>query len=323
MANSSNWPLLGAVRFFLAFVVLTYHLSWYIPDAGAVLKFAKFSPLVAVLGFLVISGYSIAASFEAQTNGFYFRRALRIIPIYVLSVAYSTFIARYAYEHSVTDHLSKPDNLGLIIGNLFFLQGIFVHSLESNPIVWTLSVEVFFYVITPFLSARNKYFLPLALLSSVLFSAQRYLGFTYFSQMLYGFNIVFLGWAWLLGFWYFHNKDKTDSIFFVSGIGIIAITINGFFATDFWTITWLLTCAAIGFGHLIKLPFTTFLKKLGDVSYPLYLLHIPMFLTLKALHTREYGVLYAVIAILFCLGVDTLIDNPLKALIKKAVLKRA
>ena len=322
MAISSNWPLLGAVRFFLAFVVLAHHLSWYIPTTDTLLKFAKFSPLVAVLGFLAISGYSIAASFEAQKSGFYFRRALRIIPIYVLSVGYSAFIAEYSYNNSVTDHLSKPDDIGLIIGNLFFLQGIIVHSLDSNPIVWTLSVEVFFYIITPFLSARNKYFLPLILLSAALFSAQRYLGFTYFSQMLYGFNIVFLGWAWLLGFWYFHHEAKAGSMFFVSGVGIVAITINGFFMTDFWAITWLLTCTAIGYGYLIKLPCTALLKKLGDISYPLYLLHIPIFLTLKSLHTSEYGLLYATIAVILCLGIDTMIDNPLKALIKKAVLKR-
>ncbi len=317
MGHSSNWPLLGTVRFVLAFIVLTEHLSWYIPNSDSLLKLSKFSPLVAVLGFLVISGYSIAASFETQKKGFYFRRALRIIPIYVLSIGYSTFIALYSHDKSVIGHLSKPDDIGLIIGNLFFLQGIFVHSLESNPIVWTLSVEVFFYIITPFLLAKNKYFLPLILLSAILFSAQRYLGFTYFSQMLHGFNIAFLGWAWLLGFWYYHNQARIGSIFFVSCVGVIAITINGFFITPFWTITWLLICAAIGYGHLIKLPCITLLKKLGDISYPLYLLHIPIFLTLKTLNTTENGLLYAAIAVIICLGVDILIDTPLKKLIKK------
>lgn len=324
MANSNNWPLLGAVRFVLAFIVLTEHLSWYIPSADKLLKLSKFSPLVAVLGFLVISGYSIAASYEAQKNGFYFRRALRIIPVYVLSIAFTSLIALYAHEQSPpVQQLAKPDDIGLIIGNMFFLQGIFVHSLESNPIVWTLSVEVFFYIITPLICAKIKYFLPVILLSAILFSLQRYIGFWYFSQMLYGLNIAFLGWAWLIGFWYYHNKYKVGSIFFVSCLGIVAITINGFFITDFWTISWLLTCAAIGYGHLFKTPCITLMKKLGDISYPLYLLHIPIFLTLKTLNIKEVGVLYAATAVIICLGVDTLIDAPIKALIKKAVLKRS
>ncbi len=323
MANSNNWPLLGAVRFFLAFTVLTGHLSWYIPSYDKLLKLSKFSPLVAVLGFLVISGYSIAASFEAQKDGFYFRRALRIIPVYFLSIGYTTLITLYAHDQLPAQHLTKLDDIGSIIGNLFFLQGFFVHSLESNPIVWTLSVEVFFYIITPLISAKNKYFLPVILLSATLFSLQRYIGFWYFSQMLYGLNIAFLGWAWLLGFWLYHNKPKIGSIFFVSCLGIIAITINGYFITDFWTISWLLTCTAVGYGHLFKTPCITLMKKLGDISYPLYLFHIPIFLMLKMLNIKEIGVLYAAIAVTLCLGIDALIDTPLKAVIKKVALKRS
>ena len=110
--------------------------------------------------------------------------------------------------------------------------------------------------------------------------------------MMYGLNIAFLGWAWLIGFWYYHNRNNMSAIFFVSSLGILTITINGFFTTAFWTITWIITCAAVGYGHLFKTPFSQFLKILGDVSYPMYLLHIPIFASLKNFHSIEYGLFY-------------------------------
>ena len=159
VSNKINWPLLGAIRFFLAFIVLTEHLGWFISSPDVMLKFSKFSPMVAVLGFLLISGYSIAASFEAKQKGFYFRRALRIIPIYVLSIVFATLVELYSPEKPLIDNIYIANtNINILLGNLFFMQGILVHSLESNPIVWTLSIEIFFYIITPLLVAKNKYF---------------------------------------------------------------------------------------------------------------------------------------------------------------------
>lgn len=304
--NKINWPLLGATRFFLAFIVLSEHLGWFISSSDVMLKFSKLSPMVAVLGFLLISGYSIAASFEAKQRGFYFRRALRIIPVYILSIAYASLAALYSHERPLVD------NIYIILGNLFFMQGIFVHSIESNPIVWTLSIEIFFYVITPLLVTKSKYFIYFILASALLFCSQRYIGFHYFSQMMYGLNITFLAWAWLLGFWYYHNRDNIGAIFFVSSLGILSITINGFFIAGFWTITWIITCVAVGYGHLVKTPFPQFLKKLGDISYPMYLLHIPIFVSLKNLNFISYGFFYFIIAIAICLFIDVFIDNPMK-----------
>ena len=213
--NKINWPLLGGIRFFLAFIVLTEHLGWFVTN-DPLLKIAKFSPLVAVLGFLVISGFSIAASFEADKQGFYFRRGLRILPIYILCILFSELVTLFTNENANFNSMDGGGiDLYLVIGNLFFLQGFFMQSLESNPIVWTLSIEVFFYILAPYLQAKNKWILLLIIFSALLFVAQRYLGFIYYSQMLYGLGVVVLGWAWLVGYWYYHHREYSGAIYFL------------------------------------------------------------------------------------------------------------
>jgi peptidoglycan/LPS O-acetylase OafA/YrhL len=78
-----RWDLLGLMRYLLASIVAISHLKWYLAGAQPIYRVAEFSGLVAVLGFLLISGYSIAASYEREPQGYFFRRFLRIVPLYV------------------------------------------------------------------------------------------------------------------------------------------------------------------------------------------------------------------------------------------------
>jgi peptidoglycan/LPS O-acetylase OafA/YrhL len=110
----NNWALLGGLRFFLAFIVLTAHLGWYLPKSDPFLKFDKFSPVVAVLGFLLISGFSIAASLNASPKGYYFRRFIRIFPLYIFSISISVLIPL------ITNKAIQIDWY-LIVANIFFL----------------------------------------------------------------------------------------------------------------------------------------------------------------------------------------------------------
>jgi len=310
--NKINWPLLGGIRFFLAFIVLTEHLGWFVTN-DPMLKIAKFSPLVAVLGFLVISGFSIAASFEADKQGFYFRRGLRIIPIYVLCILFSEFVTLFINDNVNLNSMGEGRvDLPLLIGNLFFLQGFFIQSLESNPIVWTLSIEVFFYILTPYIKAKNKWVLFLIILSAILFVTQRYLGFIYYSQMLYGGGVIFLGWAWLVGYWYYHHREYSGAIYFLISLGVLSVTINGYFIKDFWTVTWVITCTAVGYGHHLNLPFPWVLKTMGDVSYPMYLLHFPVFKLISDFSIPQNGFYYLAIIITGSFFVDRLFDRPIK-----------
>jgi len=119
------WPLLGLVRFFLALVVAGTHLAHFAPGNAIAHWFDGLSAFVAVIGFLVVSGFSIAASYEKSPAGFYARRVLRILPLYVLAIAAAAFCTtpfggKVVFQDSGV--LLAPSSSS-VLQNLFFLQG--------------------------------------------------------------------------------------------------------------------------------------------------------------------------------------------------------
>ena len=85
--------LLGGLRFALATIVVGAHLVWFSPNSHLT-KLAYFSAIAAVLGFLMVSGYSIAHSLAQSETGFYRRRLRRIMPLYVLALCLGFAIGR-------------------------------------------------------------------------------------------------------------------------------------------------------------------------------------------------------------------------------------
>src|SRR5882724_3751350 len=189
------WPVLGGLRFFLAFIVAGAHLTWF-AATFPVFLLERFSGLVAVFGFLVISGFSIAASYSKAPKGFYARRVLRIVPLYMLLVIASALVpCLFGGSIDLPKSTLTPPSATILIGNLLFMQGFLVEKVSTNPIVWTLSVEVLFYVLTPWVSRLSQ----LALLVIVCVLAAVYAGFhffssTYYSVLLWGGAVPLLGW---------------------------------------------------------------------------------------------------------------------------------
>lgn len=315
MDKKINWPLLASVRFFLAMVVLSEHLGWHFSATDYVVKLSKFSAFVAVLGFLVISGFSIAASYGANKEGFYFRRWLRIMPVYIACVVFTVIVT--AIKQSTIPVSFNVTDILTIAGHFVFLQGVFVGSLADNPVLWTLMIEVFFYALTPFIDKRVKWVVVTIIFSAFIFALDRYLSFTYFSQMLYGLSVLFLGWAWLLGFWFYHNRDRSEAAFFLLSVGLMAIVINGHFSENFALLTWLLVCTSVCYGNLFKLPLQPVFNLLGDVSYPIYVFHVPFFELLIYFKMDINSFTYCLMALLFCFAIDQFYDKPLKTVIKK------
>ncbi|HTH56784.1 MAG TPA: acyltransferase [Cyclobacteriaceae bacterium] len=107
----------------------------------------------AVIIFFVLSGIVIGISQEGKpkdTRTFIKNRLLRIIPIFLIGVLLA-LIANILYRHTL------PSS-SVTIGSLFFvstLQGWIVEPLEFNPVIWSLSFEMFFYLIFS-LTINNK-----------------------------------------------------------------------------------------------------------------------------------------------------------------------
>jgi peptidoglycan/LPS O-acetylase OafA/YrhL len=318
------WKTLGLIRGVLALIVACGHLVWFLDSTTyPALLGLHFSPQVAVLGFLAISGFSIAASFFRQPEKYYLRRVVRIVPLYLFCVIVSAFLPMLhggSIQNS-RDTFTTPDACTMV-GNLLLLQGFAVKYINTDSVVWTLSIEVFFYVITPLLAKLHSNWIALAgIVSCAAYAGWRFLNLPFFADMRYGMAVVFMGWPWLMGFWIYRVKMSKDALLAAVIVGIGVIAFNGSFLGWLWPLTWCLTIAGICWGGLISSgshALNTLFQTVGDISYPLYLIHMPCFIFLQTSPIPRSPVLWILIAILASFLLDRVYDRAVKALLRKA-----
>jgi peptidoglycan/LPS O-acetylase OafA/YrhL len=302
-----SWKILGGLRFALAMVVLFGHLGRFVPDEGAINKglllFDGLGAVAAVFCFLVISGFSIAHSITVAPRGYFRRRMIRIYPLYVISVLLALlpflFIASPIRTAAGTFELSQP---GTILGNLFLLQAFVVRPLDSNVPLWTLAVEVCCYLLAPlFVRAPRILLLAIIAASAMAYAAFPKLGLGFYSSLLFGLPLLFMIWAWLAGFvLYFHRADRRYWIAILC-LGTLLFSTNRAFMTRFSIFTYVGSVALILFSDGIKLPRNVLklLNYAGELSYPVYIFHVPVLLLCYAvLGVRSSLVLVG--AVLLC-----------------------
>src|SRR6218665_3154567 len=91
--EESQWALLALMRFGLSAIVAVGHLGLFLPgEAGWIHAANLLDGKAAVIGFLMISGYSIHASLEREPDGFLLRRFLRVYPLYFLCVLFTCLV---------------------------------------------------------------------------------------------------------------------------------------------------------------------------------------------------------------------------------------
>ena len=128
----------------LAFIVMAVHLNN--TDHTHFLTWASyFGGFEAVLGFLLISGFSIGKSISKNKQSYFKRRIARIYPVYLASLATALLVSFSGLN------LSVLPILGL---NLIFAIQIFTLNSFGLP-TWTLALEVWLYAIAPLLLKLN------------------------------------------------------------------------------------------------------------------------------------------------------------------------
>jgi len=316
------WKSLGAIRFFLALIVACGHVGRILGGDSLVALFGfHFSAQAAVLGFLVISGFSIAASYFRQPKGYYMRRVLRIIPLYFFCVAVSIVIPiLHGGPIKTAGDVFSTSDTRTILGNLLFLQGFLVQPISTNAVVWTLSIEVFFYVITPLLARLRPAWIALACLCScVAYGGWRFLDLPFYGEVQYGAAVIFMGWAWLLGFWIYRMNINKDALFAALVAGICVIAFNGSFLGWLWPITWCLSIAGIGYGGVLPAnrALAACFEIAGDASYSLYLVHMPCLLMLEVSSVPRSALLWIGIVVLVSVITDQVYDRRVKSFLRK------
>jgi peptidoglycan/LPS O-acetylase OafA/YrhL len=158
-AFSRNLPALTGLRFFAAFEVVVFHLgrweSWPLPRPIRALAGAGF---LAVTLFFVLSGFILTYTYLApeskKASGLelYLLRLARIYPVYLLGlvIAMPIFLGASFLGGATKELVAAQSAVALFMAQAYVPQWAIVW----NPPAWSISVEMFFYIVFPLLAPR-------------------------------------------------------------------------------------------------------------------------------------------------------------------------
>lgn len=317
---ADGWKVLAGARFALAFVVVCGHLFRFVqPDQignKVFLELGSFGAVAAVFGFLVISGFSIAHSITTQPHGFYRRRAWRIYPLYVCGILAS--LIPFAFVGSRIETFNSQflsPGLDTLAGNFVFLQGFLYRPLSTNAPLWTLSVEVFCYIFAPvFVRLHSGVLLALVGISAIAFGIFPRLGLPFYSGLLYGGPAVFLLWAWLGGFVFYSKRHAPAYQFALVGLGALLFSLNSVFNTKLAIFTFVASTLVVVYCDRLPLrgPALRVLNYLGELSYPLYVLHYPVLVIAYAVLQIRSAPMMILLTLLAAAIFYHAVDRPLR-----------
>jgi peptidoglycan/LPS O-acetylase OafA/YrhL len=138
--DTGTWAILAGMRFVLATIVLVGHvcqftLHWRWPYSGT------WPQMSAVYGFLLISGYCIAASLQKSPGGYFRRRILRIYPTYLAAMVLAYATAKFIGAPTAGRYTT--------LGSLVMLEAILSPRFPLMGQAWTLAAEWWCYMAAP------------------------------------------------------------------------------------------------------------------------------------------------------------------------------
>ena len=304
-AHRNNFDL---VRLVAASQVVIYHLLKYMDLTNhALWRVGEILPGVPIFFFL--SGHLVSRSFERNPDlkSYFAARGLRIFPALYACLALSVVALVLRSGTSIWENL--PRFTLWIVCQMTLLQGwnpeFFDHygAGRVNPSLWTIPVELLFYVSVPIVFHALKYArsrMPLFAIIAASFSVYIYIFFfldysTSFGNLLYRIFSVspasIASYIWMFLFGYVFSLWRELFLRFLSGRFLYVITIyilvalSGEYITGLQILLgiqpfglvgyFLLSCVV--FSAAYTLPNLSHRTLKGtDISYGLYLFHMPV-----------------------------------------------
>ena len=292
----NNFDLLRFCFAVMVFLVHAYQLS-----GNAQLSWLSdvLSSEVAVRSFFVVSGFLIFMSYENSRGlrNYFEKRARRIYPAYFTIVVLCALLGSLLSMQASRDYFFTPGLYQYITANLVFLNfvhpnlpGVFADNTPHavNGALWTLKIEVLFYLSVPLLTWLFRRIgrwqgLALVYITSFVYAyvmgevAQRSGGEFYLElqRQLPGQMMYFMAGTAL--FYYYAQFVAHWKILLASALG-------GILLAKGWNVG-IAEPAALGILVIYAacvFPYLGNFGKFGDFSYGLYILHFPILQTLIA-----------------------------------------
>ena len=313
-------------RFVAAIIVVIFHF-------GSFTDLAQLgSPLIisgeqVVSFFFVLSGFILMISrFDKENEkprDFYWSRLARILPLYLIAMAGAMFLWDYI-PFGGTNRLLE------VFLNLTFLQAWFPpYPLTLNFPAWAVSVELFFYLLFPFIlwairksNISWKYLAMMALgtyiFTQVLLSNLLIAGFyegnpSVSHDLIYFFPPVhfcsfFLGISG--GYLYLENKNQFNRSGWFPFLIMLAVLATNFltlqhpgflqriagfpiaFGASFYSLPFILLIMGMAYADnfLTRFLSNRFFRLLGNASYSIYILQLPFWILYNVILYKYFQV---------------------------------
>jgi peptidoglycan/LPS O-acetylase OafA/YrhL len=254
--------------------------------------------------FFVISGYCIHRSgaarlmanpdFRLDAGQFWLRRFVRIYPVLLAALVLTLVVDSISLTLLPVSHKILDVGPRAFLVNLFSLQGVAGKTYGSNGALWTLSLEVQFYLLYPLLFAARRRFGFNAVLAGVaLVNVVSALTLERHDV------IVFTSYwfSWMLGAWIAEVRLRGSDGFRFAYPAAVVFAVAGCAAFHFGQFGAFQLWACAFACYLVKAlgrparassgALVPFFSKIGDFSYSLYLIHLPLFVLLGSVLFRS------------------------------------
>jgi peptidoglycan/LPS O-acetylase OafA/YrhL len=255
--------------------------------------------------FFVISGYCIhrnaamrlAANpqYRLDAPNFWARRFARIYPVLLAALLLTLALDTASLQFPPVNHKIRDIGVSAFLVNLFSLQGVAGHTYGSNGALWTLSLEVQFYVVYPLLFAARRRFGMTAVLAAV--AAVNVVS----ACLLERHDIQFFTsyWlSWTLGAYIADARARAipdggkSPLWYAAAaaltmLGCAAFNFGQYGAFQLWSLGFAFYLyKALDRAAPATLAVRT-LARFSDFSYSLYLVHLPIFVCLSSVLFRS------------------------------------
>lgn len=322
ISTAKSYNNLNILRAFFSINVVLYHC--YALSNSESLKFLNniLNPDLAVQGFFIISGFLIPQSYERAKSikEFYKKRLLRLYPAYITIIILSAVLGVFFSNFEVKQYFLSIQLYKYIAANAFFLNflqqslpGVFVNNIFTavNGSLWTLKIEVAFYLIVPIIVyMKKKYKANILYPILILVSLTYYLAtkkiysesgneiYLFLSHQLPGQLFFFV-----IGAWFIECKDNVFAKKSLKVIGPLAVIV---LFVPVFAILKIIFLPFFVFYFAFTLPVLKYPFYKDDISYGLYIYHFPIiqiFVQLGYFHQQPFEGLFWSLCITILLAI--------------------
>jgi peptidoglycan/LPS O-acetylase OafA/YrhL len=304
-SSGEKLEYIDVLRAIAILMIILIHTNQTVQGVVPSVKFVGAYGQMGVQLFFVASAYTLCFSQVRRGKekrhllSFFIRRFFRIAPLYYLAIVGYFLTDSFAHILQIIQSPYSQYNLSSILANIFFVHG-FVISANNNvvPGGWSIGAEMAFYALFPILFSLFIWIYQRWGMIALYGLAGCSIGLNVLGQFIIwkwlAINIVtnsFVYWnlinqlpVFLLGmivFFYHYNNLEWKLSVVTQTVLFIVLTIIMMFVSE-ERVVWSLTIAPFGSGltfvlllNILKeLKYSnTFLEKIGQASYSMYICH--------------------------------------------------